>query len=265
MGRLFANSIDPNAVLVHGSVSYNAIDSATRHAVLECTYWKEKLFGINAVGVIDRAISLHSIGTVHGTPLMPTRFMCLLVKLLQLMPPFDVILEMLKQPSFRYLRCLAALFVRMTANAADVYRVLEALIPDYRPIKVRPRDGPIYSSSVDEFVTELLTAEGSWGVCVPLRTLPPRALLVQRGELEQRESLLRGELTAALDATAAAAATMAKDASAAAAAAASDEAAEVEAAAREAMAAAAAGGVVVVDARGCEVATLPRAAPPASE
>lgn len=38
---------------------------------------------------------------------------------------------------FRYLRALAALYIRMTFRAVDVYELLEPLLKDYRKLRLR--------------------------------------------------------------------------------------------------------------------------------
>jgi len=39
--------------------------------------------------------------------------------------------------SFRYLRALASLYIRMTFRAVDVYELLEPLLKDYRKLRER--------------------------------------------------------------------------------------------------------------------------------
>lgn len=47
---------------------------------------------------------------------------------------------------FRYLRALAAMYIRMTFRAADVYEILEPLLKDYRKLRLRHMGNPsIYS------------------------------------------------------------------------------------------------------------------------
>jgi pre-mRNA-splicing factor 38A len=83
----------------------------------------------------------------------PTNFICLLLKLLQIQPEKEILLEYLQAEEFkcvfrtplratystrrRYLRALAALYVRMTFRAAEVYDLLEPLLKDFRKLRVR--------------------------------------------------------------------------------------------------------------------------------
>ena len=113
-----------------------------------------------AESLIDRAIELEAIGGVYGNQ-KPTEFMCLL-KLLQIQPEKEILIEYLQADEFksvmrlvlvsrsavngiliyfysgcRYLRALAAMYVRMTFRAAEVYEVLEPLLKDYRKLRLR--------------------------------------------------------------------------------------------------------------------------------
>jgi len=104
-----------------------------------------------AESLIDKALELRCIGGVYGNQ-RPTEFLCLLLKLLQIQPEKEILVEYLRAEEFkcvtspqipyqlkayRYLRALAALYVRMTFRAADVYELLEELLKDYRKLRHR--------------------------------------------------------------------------------------------------------------------------------
>ena len=80
--------------------------------------------------------------------------MCLLLKLLQIQPEKEILVEYLLVDEFkyilpqqstnpfltrcyRYLRALAALYVRMTFRAVEVFELLEPLMKDYRKLRLR--------------------------------------------------------------------------------------------------------------------------------
>ena len=83
--------------------------------------------------------------------------MCLLLKLLQIQPEKEILIEYLQAEEFkyvislflmecivtlivwceRYMRALAAMYVRMTFQAVEVYEVLEPLLKDYRKLRLR--------------------------------------------------------------------------------------------------------------------------------
>ena len=103
--------------------------------------------------LIDQAIELNTIGGVYGNQ-RPTNFMCLLLKLLQIQPEKEILVEYLLADEFksvrttfrepvctdhiyacdRYLRALAAMYIRMTFRAVDVYELLEPLLKDYQKL-----------------------------------------------------------------------------------------------------------------------------------
>ncbi len=94
----------------------------------------------------------------------------------------------------RYLRALAAFYVRLTFEPADVYKTLEPLLADYRKLRRRVRTGGYTLTHMDEFVDELLTRER---VCATsLWKLPARQLLEDLQLLDEYESPLRAELEA---------------------------------------------------------------------
>ena len=89
----------------------------------------------------------------------PTEFICLLLKLLQIQPEKEILLEYLQADEFkcvlsasfcpaaltaapRYLRALAAMYIRMTFRAAEAYEILENLMKDYRKLRLRHMGAP---------------------------------------------------------------------------------------------------------------------------
>lgn len=91
----------------------------------------------------------------------------------------------------RYLRALAAFYVRLTFDPPDVYKTLEPLLTDYRKLKRRTRTG-YKLTFMDEFVEELLTKER---VCsTTLWKLPARQQLEDLDLLEERISPLGAEI-----------------------------------------------------------------------
>ncbi len=57
--------------------------------------------GITAETIIDKTIELKSIGGVYGNQ-KPTEFLCLLLKLLQIQPEKEILLEYLQADEFKY-------------------------------------------------------------------------------------------------------------------------------------------------------------------
>ena len=76
------------------------------------------------------------------TPLQkPTAFLCLTLKLLQIQPDKDIVIEYIKQEDYKYLRALGAFYLRLTGSAVDVYKYLEPLYNDYRKLRRRTTTG----------------------------------------------------------------------------------------------------------------------------
>ena len=109
-----------------------------------------------AATLIDKAIEVKFIGGVYGNQ-RPTEFLCLLLKLLQIQPDKEILIEYLQADEFkcarngcpvsrclgicRYLRALSALYIRMTFRGAEVYEILEPLLKDYRKLRLRDMGG----------------------------------------------------------------------------------------------------------------------------
>ncbi|KAF8906019.1 PRP38 family-domain-containing protein [Gymnopilus junonius] len=162
------------------------VETVIRNRIYESTYWKEHCFALTAESLIDKATEIRFIGGVYGNQ-RPTEFLCLLLKLLQIQPEKEILVEYLRADEFKYLRALAALYIRMTFRAVDVYELLEPLLKDYRKLRLRNISG--YSLVfVDEFVYELLTEERVCDIIMP--RLPKRQVLEENGELGPRKSHL---------------------------------------------------------------------------
>ncbi|KAI9682657.1 MAG: hypothetical protein M1829_006644 [Trizodia sp. TS-e1964] len=178
--------------LIRGQNPAHLLEKAVRERIVDAQYFKEQCFALNAASLCDRAAELTFVGGTYGQQ-RPTPFLCLAFKLLQLNPSREIILAYLQQggETFKYLRVLAAFYVRLTFEPAEIYRALEPLLTDYRKIKRRTRSG-FTLTYVDQFVDELLTRDR---VCATsLWKLPTRAQLEDLELLEERVSPLAGEL-----------------------------------------------------------------------
>jgi pre-mRNA-splicing factor 38A len=89
---------------------------------------------------------------------------------------------------FKYLRALAAFYVRLTFKAKDIYEILEGYLVDKRKLKRKTRFGGNTLTYVDQFVDDLLVKDR---ICsTTLWKLPKRAILEDQDELEPRVSPL---------------------------------------------------------------------------
>ena len=89
---------------------------------------------------------------------------------------------------WKYLRALAAMYVRLTFNdAANIYKTLEPLLEDKRKLRRRRKEGYTLTY-MDEFVCG-----------TSLWKLPSRQTLEDEARLEERVSPMQGELDEELE------------------------------------------------------------------
>ena len=177
---------------IHNVNPAHLLEKAVRDRIVDSYYWKESCFAINEATLCDRAADLSSLGGTYGGAQKPTPFLCLALKLLQLTPSKEIILEYLGQEDFKYLTALAAFYVRLTFDAKEVYTTLEPLLGDWRKLRRRTREGGYALTYLDQFIDDLLTKTRVCGTS--LMALPKRMILEDLGQLEVRESPLGDEL-----------------------------------------------------------------------
>jgi pre-mRNA-splicing factor 38A len=217
--------------LIRGQNPALLFEKGVRERITESYYWKEQCFGLNAATLCDRAADLKFIGGTTGITGKPTPFLCLAFKMLQLVPDKAIILEYLnfrddeedegqngetkkegndhtsededttkkaldlnaagKLGDFKYLRCLAAFYIRLAWEPVEIYKTLEPLLTDYRKIKRRLKDA-FTLTYVDQFIDDLLTKDRM--CATSLWKLPSRANLEDLDMLEPRESPLGDEI-----------------------------------------------------------------------
>lgn len=72
---------------------------------------------------MDKAVALNHYGGTYGGNIKPTPFMCLLLKMLQIQPDKEIIVEYIKNEDYKYVRILGAMYMRLTGSALDCYKV----------------------------------------------------------------------------------------------------------------------------------------------
>jgi pre-mRNA-splicing factor 38A len=178
--------------IVHGATTVHDINPAlliekiVRERIYDSSYWKEQCFGLDAATFCDRAVELKFIGGQFAN-LRVSQFLCLVFKLIQLQPEREIVVEYLNQTDFKYLRAVAAFYIRLFFKAEDVYKLLEPLYVDYRKLRIRTTTS-VRLSYMDEFIDDLLTKERVCDTALP--RLPKRVALEDLGKLETRESFL---------------------------------------------------------------------------
>merc|ERR1711907_549405 len=164
---------------IHGTNPQYLIEKVLLVKIWESRYWKEKLFALNSVQLIDVAIELKYIGGSYGGDRRPTNFLCCVCKLLQLQPEKDVVLEFIAQDDYKYFRILGAFYLRLTGSVIDIYNYLEPLIMDWRKIRLRQENGKYTITHVDEIIDKLLTSNNYLNVQLP--RIPTRSILEKQG------------------------------------------------------------------------------------
>ncbi|MGB1596921.1 MAG: hypothetical protein ACPIOQ_29455, partial [Promethearchaeia archaeon] len=78
------------------------IEKITRQKIQGDAYWKEFCFALTAETIVDRAMELDHIGGVYGGNMKPTAFIQLILKLLQIQPEKEIVVEFIKNEDYKY-------------------------------------------------------------------------------------------------------------------------------------------------------------------
>jgi len=187
-----ANRTVKDAITVKGTNPQYLVEKIIRSRIYDSKYWKENCFALTAELLVDKAMELRYVGGVFGGNIKPSPFLCLVLKMLQIQPEKDIVIEFIKNEDFKYVRALGAYYLRLTGSSIDCYKYLEPLLNDYRKIRNQRRDGNFELSHMDEFIDLLLKEER---VCdVQLPRLQKRDVLEEGNELEPRISVLEDDL-----------------------------------------------------------------------
>lgn len=111
----------------------------------------------------------------------PTPFLCLILKMLQIQPEKDIIVEFIKNEEFKYVRALGALYMRLTGSSLDCYKYLEPLFNDNRKLRMQNKQGIFELVHMDEFIDHLLREERCCDVILP--RIQKRYVLEENNEL----------------------------------------------------------------------------------
>ncbi|CAN8317687.1 unnamed protein product [Cochlearia groenlandica] len=186
-----ANRTDPLAKNIRGTNPQNLVEKIVRTKIYQHSFWKEQCFGLTAETLVDKAMELDHIGGTFGGNRKPTPFLCLILKMLQIQPEKEIVVEFIKNNDYKYVRVLGAFYLRLTGSDVDVYRYLEPLYNDYRKVRQQLSDGMFSLTHVDEVIEELLTTDYSCDIAMP--RLNKRWTLEQKGSLEARKSVLEDD------------------------------------------------------------------------
>ncbi|XP_037948860.1 pre-mRNA-splicing factor 38 [Teleopsis dalmanni] len=187
-----ANRTVKEAKNVHGTNPQYLIEKIIRSRIYDSKYWKEQCFALTAELLVDKAMELRFIGGVYGGNIKPTQFLCLTLKMLQIQPEKDIVVEFIKNEEFKYVRALGAFYLRLTGSAMDCYKYLEPLYNDNRKLRRQNRGGQYEIVYMDDFIDELLRADRVCDIILP--RIQKRSILEENNELEPKISALDEDL-----------------------------------------------------------------------
>ncbi|XP_020892279.1 pre-mRNA-splicing factor 38A [Exaiptasia diaphana] len=187
-----ANRTVSDARTVKGTNPQYLVEKITRSRIYESKFWKEQCFALTAELLVDKAMELDHIGGTFGGNIKPTPFLCLLLKMLQIQPEKEIIVEFIKNDDYKYVRALGAMYMRLVGTSLDCYNYLEPLFNDYRKLKKKNKTGAMELVHMDEFIDQLLREERECDVILP--RIQKRNVLESSNDLEPRRSLLEDDL-----------------------------------------------------------------------
>ena len=140
------------------------------------------------------------MGTAYSGVYRPTPFICLVLKLLQIGPDMDIILEFINNEDYkcvfgslvigRYVTALGMFYLRLVGTPELIYKTLEPFYSDYRKLRLNSPDG-WKIIHMDEYVDELLECSMAFNINLPFLT--SRKVLESQGDLPPRKSVLDDE------------------------------------------------------------------------
>jgi len=177
---------------VKGTNPQYLIEKIIRMRIYDSRYWKEECFALSAELIVDKGMELRFVGGIYGGNIKPTPFLCLILKLLQIQPDKDIIIEFIRQEDSKYVRALGAMYFRLIGTSPEIYQYLEPLYNDYRKLRFMARSGTFEVLHMDEFIDQLLREAT---VCdIQLPRLQKRDALETAGQLDKRKSALDEDL-----------------------------------------------------------------------
>jgi len=189
-----ANRTVTDAKTIRGTNPQYLIEKITRTRIYECKYWKEECFALTAELLVDKAMELKAVGGTFGGNVKPTPFMCLVLKMLQIQPEKDIVVEFIRNEDYKYVRALGAFYMRLVGTSLECYKYLEPLYNDYRKMRKKEKvgDNAFGLTHMDEFIDELLREERCCDIILP--RIQKRYVLEEGEQLEPRISALEDDL-----------------------------------------------------------------------
>jgi len=177
---------------VKGTNPQYLIEKIIRTRIYDSKYWKEECFALTAELMVDKAMELRYFGGIFGGNIKPTPFLSLTLKMLQIQPEKDIVIEFIKNEEFKYVRALGAFYMRLVGTSVECYRYLEPLYNDYRKIRFQNKEGNFEVIFMDDYIDQLLREERFCDVILP--RLQKRQVLEEANEIEPRVSALEEDM-----------------------------------------------------------------------
>lgn len=187
-----ANRTVKDAKNIHGTNPQYLVEKIIRSRIYDSKYWKEQCFALTAELLVDKAMELRFIGGVYGGNIKPTPFLCLILKMLQIQPEKDIVVEFIKNEEFKYVRALGAFYLRLTGTSIDCYKYLEPLYNDNRKLRRQNRSAQFEIVHIDEFIDELLRTDRVCDIILP--RIQKRHILEENNEIDPKVSALDDDL-----------------------------------------------------------------------
>lgn len=212
-----ANRTVKDAKNIHGTNPQYLIEKIIRSRIYDSKFWKEQCFALTAELLVDKgktiitssfvhsrwnwifihflhilAMEIRYTGGVFGSNIRPTPFLCLTLKMLQIQPEKDIVVEFIKNEEFKYVRALGAFYLRLTGSSNDCYKYLEPLYNDNRKLRHQNRSGAYEIIHMDEFIDQLLRDDRVCDIILP--RIQKRSILEENNELEPKVSALDDDL-----------------------------------------------------------------------
>lgn len=115
-----ANRTVKDAQTIKGTNPQYLVEKIVRTRIYDSKYWKEECFALTAELVVDKAMDLRYVGGTFAGNIKPTPFLCLVLKMLQIQPEKDIVVEFIKNEEYKYVRALGAFYLRLVGTSVEV-------------------------------------------------------------------------------------------------------------------------------------------------
>lgn len=168
------------------------VETIIRHRIKDSIFYKQYLYLTNEQTILPVIIKhVKYIGGLDSNN-RPSPFICCLLRLLEINPSSDIINLYLTQLEFKYLVCLALLFIRLTRSSQEIYSVFDNYWTNYSKLRTLLQtpefiNGMPINYSVtymDQFIDDLLRKQRVVDLILP--RVEKRSKLVDSGLVADR-------------------------------------------------------------------------------